>query len=59
MCSGNEEVHSAMDSYVLIDALLNACADSGKEFMHSSVLALTLIKNTCTAAMGSIHKVEV
>jgi transformation/transcription domain-associated protein len=46
-----------MDSGVLVDAIANACADSGKEFMHSSVLAFTLIKDTSMAVLGDVRKV--
>ena len=47
-----------MDSGVLIEAIVNACADSGKEFMHSSVLAITLIKDTATTVLGDVNKVR-
>ena len=49
--------NSSMDSSVLVEAIANACADSGKEFMHSSVLAFTLIKDTAVAVLGSMTRV--
>ena len=43
---------------MLVDAIVRACADSTKQFMHSSVLALTHVRDTAVAVLGDVHKVS-
>ncbi len=47
-----------MDGGVLVDAIANALADSSKDFCHSAIVALRFMKDTATAAFGSVDKVK-
>lgn len=48
----NYVLMSSIDGGVVIDAIAAALSDAGKEYCHSAVLAMTLIKNTIHDVLG-------